>query len=125
MDKTLGCTVQDTVVGPARHAAGPVWPTLRGGDGGRVEASAEHFGQPGGSHAQVATARDLELALDDRESTELRAVDAALARIEAGRYGECADCGADIPAARLLAAPMKPAAGVTRQTQVEAAQPAT
>ena len=123
MDKTLAAPYR-TLLLAQRATLLAQLATLRGGDRGRVEASAEHFGQPEDSHAQVVTARDLELALDDRESTELRAVDAALARIEAGRYGECADCGADIPAARLLAAP-EALRCVTCQTQVEAAQPAT
>lgn len=78
---------------------------LRGGDVGRVEASAEHFGQSEDSTAQVTTERELELALDDRETAELREVNLALQRIEAGTYGECTDCGADIPAPRLHAAP--------------------
>jgi DnaK suppressor protein len=79
--------------------------TLRGGSVGRAEASAEHFGRPEDSDAQVNTARDLEFALDERETAELRLVDAALARIEAGTYGQCVDCGVEIPAARLQAAP--------------------
>ena len=78
---------------------------LRGGTVGRAEASAEHFGRPEDSDAQVNTARDLEFALDERETAELRLVDAALARIEAGTYGQCVDCGVEIPAARLQAAP--------------------
>jgi DnaK suppressor protein len=78
---------------------------LRGGSVGRAEASAEHFGRPEDSDAQVNTARDLEFALDERETAELRLVDAALARIKAGTYGQCVDCGVDIPAARLQAAP--------------------
>lgn len=79
--------------------------SLRGGTVGRAEASAEHFGRPEDSRAQVATERDLEFALDARETAELVAVDAALKRIEAGVYGQCADCGVDIPAARLQVAP--------------------
>jgi DnaK suppressor protein len=78
---------------------------LRGGAVGRAEASAEHFGRPEDSQAQVSTERDLELALDARETSELSAVDAALQRIEDGVYGECTDCGVDIPAPRLHAAP--------------------
>lgn len=81
---------------------------LRGGPVGRVEASAEHFAARQDSTAQTATERDLELALDDRETTELNAVDAALQRIEAGTYGQCTSCGIDIPAARLQAAPEAP-----------------
>jgi DnaK suppressor protein len=78
---------------------------LRGGTVGRAEASAEHFGHPEDSTAQVNSARDLEFAMDERETTELRLIDAALARIEAGTYGQCIDCGVSIPAARLHAAP--------------------
>ena len=79
--------------------------TLRGGDVGRAEASAEHFARSQDSDAQMATARDLELALDEHETQELAAIDAALARIAAGTYGQCVDCGADIAPQRLQAAP--------------------
>ena len=83
--------------------------SLRGGNVGRAQASADHFGdQTEDSRAQVDTERDLEFALDARESAELDAVDAALKRIEDGIYGVCIDCGADIPAARLHAAPETP-----------------
>ena len=76
---------------------------LRGGTVGRAEASAEHFWQSEDTRAQASTARDLELALDARETAELAAVDAALKRIEEGVYGQCMDCGVDIPAPRLHA----------------------
>ena len=79
--------------------------TLRGGAIGRVEASADHFSGREDSSAQTTTERDLELALDDRETTELAAVDAALKRIEAGTYGQCIACEVNIPVARLQAAP--------------------
>ena len=79
--------------------------SLRGGTVGRAEASADHFQRPEDSTAQVNSARELEFALDEHESAELRLVDAALARIEAGTYGQCIDCGVEIPAARLQAAP--------------------
>ncbi|MDT8990818.1 TraR/DksA family transcriptional regulator [Curvibacter sp. APW13] len=79
--------------------------TLRGGNVGRAEASAEHFARSQDSDAQMATARDLELALDDHETQEVAAIDAALARIAAGTYGECVDCGAAITPQRLHAAP--------------------
>ncbi len=81
---------------------------LRGGDVGRAEASAEHFARSQDSDAQMATARDLELALDDHETLELVAIDAALARIAAGTYGHCVDCDAEIAQARLQAAPQAP-----------------
>ncbi|MEN9396958.1 MAG: hypothetical protein RLZ81_1488, partial [Pseudomonadota bacterium] len=80
--------------------------SLRGGNVGRAEASADHFGrQTEDSRAQASTERELEYALDARESAELDAIDAALSRIESGVYGVCTDCGIDIPAARLHAAP--------------------
>lgn len=82
--------------------------TLRGGPVGRAEASAEHFEREQDSTAQVNSARELEFALDEHESAELRQVEAALARIEAGTYGLCIDCGMDIPPARLQAAPEAP-----------------
>jgi DnaK suppressor protein len=41
----------------------------------------------------------------DREESKLRAIDAALARLERGDYGVCANCGEDIPLARLEAVP--------------------
>lgn len=79
--------------------------TLRGGSVGRAEASAEHFARAQDSEAQVNSARDLEFALDEHDNAELRMVNAALERIEAGTYGLCPDCGVEIPAARLHAAP--------------------
>ncbi|MDP2817494.1 MAG: TraR/DksA family transcriptional regulator [Polaromonas sp.] len=77
----------------------------RGGTVSRADAAAEHFGHPEDSRAQVATERDIEFALGERETAELAAIDAALARIESGRYGQCISCGVAIPAARLDASP--------------------
>ena len=79
--------------------------SLRGGAVGRAEASAEHFGHPEDSPAQMNTERDLEFALDEQDTAELRLIDAALGRLDAGTYGQCVDCGVSIPAARLHAAP--------------------
>ncbi|MCA3236978.1 MAG: TraR/DksA family transcriptional regulator [Curvibacter sp.] len=79
---------------------------LRGGKVGRAEASAEHFGtREPDTRAQMGSERELEFTLDARESAELDAIEAALRRIEQGSYGVCTECGADIPAARLHAAP--------------------
>ena len=77
----------------------------RGGTISRADAAADHFGQPKDSGAQVATERELEFALGEREIAELAAIAAALARIQAGSYGLCTDCNATIPAARLQASP--------------------
>ena len=77
----------------------------RGGTISRADAAADHFGQPEDSRAQLATERELEFALGERETAELSAIAAALTRIEAGSYGLCTDCDATIPAARLQASP--------------------
>ena len=41
----------------------------------------------------------------ERDLVELRGIALARERIDAGSYGECADCGKDIDAKRLLAQP--------------------
>jgi molybdopterin-guanine dinucleotide biosynthesis protein A len=51
---------------------------------------------------QRAPERVVAAALTGLEQRELDAVAAALQRIERGAYGQCADCGADIPFDRLL-----------------------
>jgi DnaK suppressor protein len=80
--------------------------TQRGGRVGRAEATAEARGQQSGDWAQDDAEHDLAVALEERESAELAAIDAALQRIASGNYGLCADCGCDIPAARLHANPI-------------------
>lgn len=79
---------------------------LRGGSVSRSDASDDHFRQrERDSSAQMSSERELEFALDARESAELEAIDAALRRIADGSYGICCDCGADITPARLHIAP--------------------
>ena len=80
----------------------------RGGVISRAEAAADHFGTPEDSSAQLATERDLEFALGEREILELNAIDAAMHRIAAGTFGTCTDCATSIPAARLAATPEAP-----------------
>jgi len=77
----------------------------RGGVLGRAETAADHFERREDSSAQVATERELEFAIGEREAGELAMIDAALARIQAGHYGECLDCANRIPEARLKASP--------------------
>jgi DnaK suppressor protein len=77
----------------------------RGGALGRVEAAVEQFGQSEDEHAQNITERDLAFAIDEHESAELNAVQAALVRVREGTYGECVDCGQAIALARLQATP--------------------
>jgi DnaK suppressor protein len=77
----------------------------RGGIVSRAEVAADHFGHPEDSGAQLASERELEFAISEREMAELVAIDAALARLEAGTYGDCTDCGRAIAPARLHASP--------------------
>jgi DnaK suppressor protein len=48
---------------------------------------------------------DLDIAAVDRDVGELREVENARARVRAGEYGICVDCGATIGYARLKASP--------------------
>lgn len=50
-------------------------------------------------------AAEMEVAMVMRESQELQEIEAALARIDNGSYGSCADCGDEIGQARLKANP--------------------
>lgn len=95
----------------------------RGGVVSRAEVAAEHFGQPEDSHAQTTTERELEFAISEHETAHLGAIEAALARISAGTYGECTDCGADIAPARLQAQPEAQRC-IQCQTRHEHAHPA-
>lgn len=47
-------------------------------------------------------------SLGAHDASELRQIDAALARIEEGTYGDCAKCGSEISAERLDALPATP-----------------
>ena len=96
---------------------------LRGGDVDRSTASQEHFGQVEDSRAQTATEREVEFAMDEHESAAVRAIDVALSRIESGVYGECIDCGTDIPLARLQASPQSLRC-ISCQEKLESATPA-
>ena len=57
---------------------------------------------------QTAVDRALLIRNLDRSSALLREVQAALARIAEGSYGECIDCGKEISPKRLAAAPWAP-----------------
>ncbi len=56
-----------------------------------------------GLHADVQD--DLELAMIQMKAEMLHHVDAALRRLAAGAYGDCADCHQEIPHERLRALP--------------------
>lgn len=77
----------------------------RGGKVGRAEAAAEAREHESDDWAQAEAERDLSIALEERESAELVAIDEALRRVADGSYGLCIDCGASITTARLHANP--------------------
>ena len=69
---------------------------------------AEILGRGSGDSSDEAlavTLADLSAARLDHEVRQLRAWEAAAARIEGEGFGACEDCGAAIPAARLVANP--------------------
>ena len=75
--------------------------------GGPQDAE-DHSERGEDSAAQLASERELASALDGRELGELAMIDAALARIRAGTYGHCIDCGTDIAPQRLQVSPEAP-----------------
>ena len=77
----------------------------RGGQVSRVDMAAEHDVRAFDDRAQAATELSEEFAMNEHETAELGAIDAALERLDQGLYGQCSDCGAEIPAARLQAWP--------------------
>ena len=62
-------------------------------------------------------------AEQNRDAAELADIDAALQRLDGGRYGECVDCGADIPLARLQAQPAAARCLACQQKLESAGQP--
>jgi RNA polymerase-binding protein DksA len=52
-------------------------------------------------HAQEEAVNDEMIALDERSRQQVQEIQAALARIEEGTYGECTRCGASINPKRL------------------------
>jgi RNA polymerase-binding protein DksA len=68
----------------------------------------ELMGREPGDSGDVSLAdavADLNILRADRQIHDLRDIEGAFARMKAGDFGICADCGADIPAQRLLAYP--------------------
>jgi RNA polymerase-binding protein DksA len=59
----------------------------------------------GGDYANADLLATVDIAEVQRDVAELREVNAARARLAAGAYGVCTDCGADIALQRLEARP--------------------
>lgn len=62
----------------------------------------------GGDKALLEAASGLDLAIVSRDVEELRAIEAAQARLAQGTFGACADCGEPIARERLRAYPAAP-----------------
>jgi RNA polymerase-binding protein DksA len=58
-----------------------------------------------GDMATATFDRELDYTLEESAEAVLGAIDAALARIDAGTYGKCQGCGGDIAPERLEAIP--------------------
>ena len=71
----------------------------------RAEHARELLLQDGDDATQRDAERGLDFARTDRDAVLLTEIDQALARLDAGRYGLCADCGEAIALARLQSAP--------------------
>jgi DnaK suppressor protein len=77
----------------------------RGGAVSRAEAAAQAREQQSDDWAKADAERDLSIALEERESAELVAIDEALKRVADGSFGLCVDCGVEVGTARLHANP--------------------
>ena len=58
-----------------------------------------------GESSEVDIQEEIEFALIQMKAETLNKIDAALRRIGEGTYGECSECGDEIPEARLRALP--------------------
>jgi DnaK suppressor protein len=58
-----------------------------------------------GDWVEADVLNDSDIAMLSHELVQLRDIDTALARIKAGSFGTCIDCGESIPAGRLDALP--------------------
>jgi len=58
-----------------------------------------------GDWVEADLLNDTDIAMLDKELSDLREVDGSLLQIKAGTYGICTDCGDTIPTARLDAIP--------------------
>jgi DnaK suppressor protein len=86
-----------TLTGAIRH----LHRDAAGGD----EMNTAYGDQHPADHATELVDREMEEALEGSADHVVRAVDEALARIEAGTYGICDVCGHPIPDERLAAVP--------------------
>ena len=77
----------------------------RGGVVSRADMAAEHDVRASDARAQATTEINEEFAMNEHETAELLAIEAALERMAQGAHGQCLDCGVTIAEARLQACP--------------------
>ena len=65
----------------------------------------EHLQHEGTTGDGVSSGDDISLALAQIQAEMLQRIDAALARLAVGKYGDCAECGTAIASPRLRALP--------------------
>jgi DnaK suppressor protein len=83
---------------------------LRSGHPGSLEDEAEEVNgnldtEDLGDTASITLGREIDYTLGENSQTVLAEIDAALARIEAGTYGACTNCGKEVAVGRLEAHP--------------------
>jgi DnaK suppressor protein len=75
---------------------------------GEVEELGTDAGGDSADRAAVSLDRDIMVDSAARETREIRDIEAALAKIDAGTYGVCDECSSPIPMARLEYMPNAP-----------------
>ena len=83
---------------------------LRDGHPGSIEDEAEEVNggldtEDLGETASITLGREIDYTLGENSQAVLGEIEAALARIEAGTYGTCTNCGNEIAIGRLEAQP--------------------
>jgi DnaK suppressor protein len=83
---------------------------LRDGHPGSMEDESEEVNgsldsEDMGETASITLGREIDYTLGENSQAVLGEIDAALARIEAGTYGTCTNCGSEIATGRLEAHP--------------------
>jgi RNA polymerase-binding protein DksA len=76
------------------------------GQGGEGTQSLADHREDTDDDAVVDEESSMEAEALERQTMELRSIEAALLRLHTPGYGECADCGEDIPYVRLQANPL-------------------
>jgi DnaK suppressor protein len=71
----------------------------------RADSTREREVRDQGESSEIDIQDEIELALLEMKAETLKKVDAALRRLGEGAYGDCFECGNEIPRARLRALP--------------------